>query len=73
MQQIAAQVPRLSEAGDRVLMFAHNFAQKKALEVSEGEYAQAASVIRAPWRGGIKSKFATSIAKSAGFRRLPAA
>ena len=43
---IMAQVPKLRESGDRVLMLAENFAQDKALEVSQGEYAQAANAIR---------------------------
>lgn len=43
---IATQVPKLIEAGDRVLMLAENFAQDKALELSQGEYAQAANAIR---------------------------
>lgn len=43
---IAAQVPKLREAGDRVLMFAENFAQDQALEASQGQYAQAANEIR---------------------------
>ena len=41
----------MSQAGDRVLMLAHNFAQDKALEVSEGEYAQAANVIQGAMAG----------------------
>ena len=51
LQQIAAHVPRLSQAGDRVLMLAHNFAQEQALAVSEGEYAQAANVIQGAMEG----------------------
>ncbi|QWG24532.1 EAL domain-containing protein [Bradyrhizobium sediminis] len=51
LQQIAAHVPTLSQAGDRVLMLAHNFAQEKALAVSEGEYAQAANVIQGAMEG----------------------
>ena len=43
---IVAQVPKLRESGERVLMLAENFAQDKALEVSQGEYAQAANAIR---------------------------
>jgi diguanylate cyclase (GGDEF)-like protein len=43
---ITAQVPKLRESGDRVLVLAENFAQDKALEVSQGEYAQAANSIR---------------------------
>jgi diguanylate cyclase (GGDEF)-like protein len=51
LQQIAAQLPKLSQAGDRVLMFAHNFAQTQALEVSQGEYAEAASAIQGAMEG----------------------
>ncbi|MDP3650734.1 MAG: PAS-domain containing protein, partial [Rhodoferax sp.] len=51
LQQIATQVAKLSQAGDRVLMLAHNFAQDKALEVSEGEYAQAANIIQGAMAG----------------------
>jgi diguanylate cyclase (GGDEF)-like protein len=51
LQQIAAHGPTLSQAGDRVLMLAHNFAQEKALAVSEGEYAQAANVIQGAMEG----------------------
>ena len=43
---ITAQVPKLRKSGDRVLMLAENFAQDRALEVSQGEYAQAANSIR---------------------------
>jgi diguanylate cyclase (GGDEF)-like protein len=46
LTEIAVQVPKLREAGDRVLMLAGNFAQDKALEVSQGDYAEAADVIR---------------------------
>jgi diguanylate cyclase (GGDEF)-like protein len=42
---IAARVPQLREAGDRVLMLAGNFAQDRALEVSQGDYTQAADAI----------------------------
>ena len=51
LQQIAAQVAKLSQASDRVLMLANNFAQDKALEVSEGEYAQAANIIQGAMAG----------------------
>ena len=51
LQQIAGQVPNLIRAGDRVLMLANNFAQDKALEVSEGDYAEAANVIRGALEG----------------------
>src|ERR1700682_1928384 len=46
LREIAVQVPNLKEAGDRVLMLAGNFAQDKALEVSQGDYAEAADAIR---------------------------
>jgi diguanylate cyclase (GGDEF)-like protein len=45
LTEIAVQVPKLREAGDRVLMFAGNFAQDRALEVSQGDYAEAADAI----------------------------
>jgi diguanylate cyclase (GGDEF)-like protein len=44
--EIAAQVPKLRLAGDRVFMLADSFAQDKALEVSEGDYSQAANIIQ---------------------------
>lgn len=46
LTEIAAQVPRLREAGDQVLLLAHNFAQDKALEVSQGDYSKAANIIQ---------------------------
>src|SRR5665647_723112 len=46
LTEIAAQVPRLREAGNRVLMLADSFAQDKALEVSQGDYSQAANTIQ---------------------------
>ena len=46
LTEIAVHVPKLREAGDRVLMFAGNFAQDRALEVSQGDYAEAADAIR---------------------------
>jgi diguanylate cyclase (GGDEF)-like protein len=45
LTEIAAQVPKLRVAGKRVLMLAESFAQDKALEVSQGDYSQAANVI----------------------------
>lgn len=51
LQTIAAQVPKLKEAGYRVLMFAQNFAQDKALELSQGDYSQSADVIQAALQG----------------------
>jgi diguanylate cyclase (GGDEF)-like protein len=46
LAQIAAQVPKLRKAGDRVLMLADSFAQDKALEVSQGDYTQVADIIQ---------------------------
>ena len=46
LTEIAAQVPQLREAGDRVLMLANSFAQDKALEVSQGAYSEAANIIQ---------------------------
>jgi hypothetical protein len=46
LAQIAAQVPKLREAGGRVLMLADSFAQDKALEVSQGDYSQVANIIQ---------------------------
>ena len=46
LTEIAAQVPKLREAGNRVLMLADSFAQDKALEVSQGDYSQAANIIQ---------------------------
>jgi diguanylate cyclase (GGDEF)-like protein len=46
LAEIAVQAPKLREAGDRVLMFAGNFIQDRALEVSQGDYAEAADAIR---------------------------
>src|ERR1700694_4056870 len=46
LTEIAVLVPNLREAGDRVLMLAGNFAQDRALEVSQGDYAEAADAIR---------------------------
>ncbi len=59
LQQIAAQVPKLSQAGDRVLMLADNFAQDKALEVSEGDYAQAANIIQGALEGRYQEEIRT--------------
>jgi diguanylate cyclase (GGDEF)-like protein len=46
LTEIATQVPKLREAGDRVLVLADSFAQDKALEVSQGDYSQAADIIQ---------------------------
>jgi diguanylate cyclase (GGDEF)-like protein/PAS domain S-box-containing protein len=46
LSQIAVEVPKLMVSGDRVLMLAYNFAQDKALEVSQGDYSQAADNIQ---------------------------
>jgi diguanylate cyclase (GGDEF)-like protein len=46
LTEIAREVPKLREAGDRVLMLADNFAQDRALEVSQGDYSQAANIIQ---------------------------
>ena len=51
LTEIAAQVPKLREAGDRVLMLAENFAQDKALEVSQGDYSQAADAVERSLQG----------------------
>jgi len=45
LTEIAAQVPQLIESGNRVLLFADNFAQDKALELSQGDYSTAADAI----------------------------
>src|ERR1035437_10589092 len=45
LTEIAAEVPKLREAGNRVLMLADSFAQDKALDVSQGDYSQAANTI----------------------------
>ena len=59
LQQIAGQVPKLSQAGDRVLMLADNFAQDKALEVSEGDYAQTANIIEGALDGRYQEQIRT--------------
>jgi diguanylate cyclase (GGDEF)-like protein len=46
LTEIAAQVPKLREAGNRVLMLADSFAQDKALEASQGDYSRAANTIQ---------------------------
>lgn len=46
LPQIAVEVPKMTVAGAHVLALAYNFAQDKALEVSQVEYAQAADKIR---------------------------
>ena len=46
LSQIAVEVPKLTVSGDRVLMLADNFAQDKALEVSQGDYSQSADNIQ---------------------------
>lgn len=59
LQQIAAQVPKLSQAADRVLTLADNFAQDKALEVSEGDYSQAADIIEGALQGQYQEQIRT--------------
>jgi diguanylate cyclase (GGDEF)-like protein len=51
LAEIAAQVPRLRDAGSHVLMLAENFAQDQALEVSQGDYARAADAIQSALQG----------------------
>ncbi|NVN84460.1 MAG: EAL domain-containing protein [Rhodopseudomonas sp.] len=46
LAEIAVQTPKLREAGNRVLMLANSFAQDNALEVSQGDYSQAATAIQ---------------------------
>src|ERR1035437_603562 len=46
LSRIAREVPKLTVSGDRVLMLADNFAQDKALEVSQGDYSQSADKIQ---------------------------
>jgi diguanylate cyclase (GGDEF)-like protein len=57
--EIAVQVPKLREAGYRVLMFAENFAQDKALEVSQGDYSQSANVIQTALQGWYQEQIRT--------------
>jgi diguanylate cyclase (GGDEF)-like protein len=57
--EIAAQVPKLKQAGDRVLMLADSFAQDKALEVSEGDYSQAANIIQSALQGWYQEQIRT--------------
>jgi diguanylate cyclase (GGDEF)-like protein/PAS domain S-box-containing protein len=45
LSQISVEISKLRESGDRVLRLANNFAQDEALEVSQGDYAQAADNI----------------------------
>src|SRR6202171_1711985 len=56
---IATRVPRLMEAGDRVLMLAENFAQDKALEVSQGDYTQVADAIGRSLRSWYQAQIRT--------------
>jgi PAS domain-containing protein len=56
---IEARVPRLKEAGDRVLMLAENFAQEKALEVSQGDYTQVADAIGRSLQGWYRAQIRT--------------
>ena len=51
LSQIVAEVLKLRVSGDRVLMLADNFAQDKALEVSQGDYSQAADNIQKALKG----------------------
>jgi PAS domain S-box-containing protein len=46
LSQIAIEVPKLRESGDRVLVLAENFAQDKALEVSQNDYSQSANNVQ---------------------------
>src|ERR1035437_604088 len=46
LSQIAVEIPKLRVSADRVLMLAGNFAQDKALEVSQGDYSQVADNIQ---------------------------
>jgi diguanylate cyclase (GGDEF)-like protein/PAS domain S-box-containing protein len=46
LSQIAVEVPKLRVSGDLVLMLADNFAQDKALEVSQNDYSQSADNIQ---------------------------
>jgi diguanylate cyclase (GGDEF)-like protein len=57
LRAIAARVPKLREAGDRVLMLAENYSQDKALEISQGDYAEVADAIR----GSLQSWYQTQI------------
>ena len=47
LAEIAVQVPKLIESGNRVLMLADSFAQDRALEVSQGDYSLAVNTIQA--------------------------
>jgi len=46
LTEISAQLPKLREAANRVLMLAENFAQDTALEASQGDYSPAAAAIQ---------------------------
>jgi diguanylate cyclase (GGDEF)-like protein len=56
MTAIAAQIPKLKGSGDRVLELADRFAQDKALEVSQGDYTQAANTIQQALRQWYKAQ-----------------
>ena len=45
LTEIVAQASKLAEAGNRVIYLVSNFAQDKALELSQGDYATAADAI----------------------------
>jgi PAS domain S-box-containing protein len=51
LSQISVEVPKLRDSGDRVLQLANNFAQDEALEVSQGDYSQAADNIEKALKG----------------------
>jgi diguanylate cyclase (GGDEF)-like protein/PAS domain S-box-containing protein len=46
LSQVAVELPKLRESGDHVLMLAENFAQDKALEVSQNDYSQSANNVQ---------------------------
>jgi diguanylate cyclase (GGDEF)-like protein len=56
MTAIVAQIPKLKESGDRVLELADRFAQDKALELSQGDYTQAANTIQQALRQWYKAQ-----------------
>lgn len=58
LSRIAAEVPKITVSGDRVLALTYNFAQDKALEVSQGDYAQAADKIRETLTGWYQKQLA---------------
>jgi diguanylate cyclase (GGDEF)-like protein len=59
LSEIAAQVPGLKETGDQVLRLADSFAQDKALEVSQGDYSQAANIIQGALRRWYEAEIRT--------------